>query len=120
MPTYNELVIVARRSDVREDGKRIRRFMRALTQGMQAVRKDPRAGVDPLLAANRDLDRRLQTASVQATLEAFFPTDTSKPFGWMDAAAWGRYATWMRSNGLLRTGDGRGALTNEFLPGEGV
>jgi putative hydroxymethylpyrimidine transport system substrate-binding protein len=120
VPTYNELVVVARRSDVREDGKRIRRFMRALTQGMEAIRKDPAAGVDPLLAANKDLDRRLQTESVEATLDAFFPADSSKPFGWMDGAAWGRYAAWMRSNGLLRNGDGRGAVTNEFLPGEGV
>jgi putative hydroxymethylpyrimidine transport system substrate-binding protein len=120
VPTYNELVIVARRSDVREDGKRIRRFMRALGQGMNAVRKDPAAGVDPLLKANPDLDRRLQTASVRATLEAFFPADSSKPFGWMDQAEWARYAAWMRSSGLLRAGDASAALTNEFLPGEGV
>jgi putative hydroxymethylpyrimidine transport system substrate-binding protein len=121
VPTYNELVIVAREADVREGGARIRRFMRALSQGTKALRSNPATGIDPLLRANRDLDRRLQTESVKATMPAFFPADGSKQVGWMDATEWNRYAAWMRSNGLLRTPAGAaGALTNEFLPGEGL
>jgi putative hydroxymethylpyrimidine transport system substrate-binding protein len=121
VPTYNELIVVAREADVREGGARIRRFMRALGQGAQALRKDPASGVDPLLRANRDLEPRLQTASVKATLPAFFPADASKPVGFMDRAQWSRYATWMSRNRLLRNPpDVSRALTNEFLPGEGV
>jgi putative hydroxymethylpyrimidine transport system substrate-binding protein len=121
VPTYNELVIVAREQDVREGGPKIRRFMRALAQGMGAVRKDPAVGIDPLLKANKDLDRRLQEASVKATMPAFFPSDSSKPYGFMNPAEWGRYAAWMERNRLLRNpSDLSGALTNEFLPGEGV
>ena len=90
-------------------------------QGMEAMRKDPAAGVDPLLAANQDLDRRLQTASVEATLDAFFPADSSKPFGWMDARGVGAATR----PGCARTAccaaaTAARALTNEFLPGEGV
>jgi putative hydroxymethylpyrimidine transport system substrate-binding protein len=121
VPTYNELIVVARESDVQENGARIRRFMRALGQGTQALRRDPSSGVDPLLRANRDLEPRLQTASVKATLPAFFPSDPSKPVGWMDVAEWNRYATWMSRHRLLRDpADVSRALTNEFLPGEGV
>jgi putative hydroxymethylpyrimidine transport system substrate-binding protein len=122
VPTYNELVIVAREEDVRENGgAKIRRFMRALGEGTRALRKDPAAGITPLLRANRDLDRRLQEASVKATLPVFFPADASKPVGYMDQNEWARYADWMARNRLLRKAPGGApALTNEFLPGEGA
>jgi len=122
VPTYNELVVVAREEDLRENGgARIRRFMRALGEGAKALRKDPDSGITPLLRANRDLDRRLQEASVKATLPAFFPADSSKPVGFMDPAEWGRYADWMARNRLLRNPpDAGAALTNEFLPGQGI
>jgi putative hydroxymethylpyrimidine transport system substrate-binding protein len=122
VPTYNELVVVAREEDVRENGgAKVRRFMRALGEGVRALRRDPAAGITPLLRANRDLDRRLQEASVKATLPVFFPADASKPVGYMEQAEWARYADWMARNRLLRTPPGGApALTNEFLPGEGA
>src|SRR6185312_11276814 len=55
VPTYDELVIVAREEDLRENGgAKVRRFMRALGQGVTALRKDPSVGIDPLLRANRE------------------------------------------------------------------
>jgi putative hydroxymethylpyrimidine transport system substrate-binding protein len=122
VPTYDELVIVARQRDLEtEGGAKVRRFMRALAQGMKALKRDPNTGIDPLMRANRDLDRRLQEASVRATMPVFFPTDTSKPFGFMNPAEWAAYGDWMARNRLLRTPPDAGrALTNEFLPGEGV
>jgi putative hydroxymethylpyrimidine transport system substrate-binding protein len=123
VPTYNELVIVARQSDLdaKDGGAKVRRFMRALAEGMKALRKDPNTGIDPLLRANKDLDRRLQEASVKATMPVFFPADTSKPFGTMDPAEWAAYGDWMARNRLLRKPpDAGAALTNEFLPGEGI
>jgi putative hydroxymethylpyrimidine transport system substrate-binding protein len=122
VPTYDELVIVARQDDLtRAGGARVRRFMRALAQGMKALRRDPASGITPLLRANRDLDRRLQEASVKATMPVFFPADTGKPFGYMDPAEWGAYGDWMARNRLVRKPpDAPRALTNEFLPGEGV
>ncbi|HEX2104571.1 MAG TPA: ABC transporter substrate-binding protein [Solirubrobacteraceae bacterium] len=122
VPTYNELVVVAREEDMRENGgARIRRFMRALGEGARALRRDPDSGITPLLRANRDLDRRLQEASVKVTLPVFFPADSSKPVGYMEPAEWVRYGEWMARNRLLRNPpDAARALTNEFLPGEGV
>lgn len=121
VPTYNELVIVAREDTVRRDGPMIRRFMQALSDGYSAVRRNPAAGVDPLLRASPDLDRGLQTASVKATIPVFFPEDEAQPFGYMDTKAWQRYSQWMADNDLISTPDvAARAFTNEFLPGEGL
>ena len=122
VPTYDELVIVARQDQLDEKGgAKVRRFLRALAQGMKALKQDPNSGIAPLMHANPGLDRRLQEASVKATMPVFFPADTSKPFGYMDPAEWAAYGNWMAANRLVRTPpDAARALTNEFLPGEGV
>ncbi len=121
VPTYNELVIVAREADVRKRGAMLRRFMRALALGHQALRDDVGKAVDALVDANSDLDRKLQLAQVKATLPVFFPRDKTKPFGYQDPAAWKRYTQWMLDNDLLSSPAGANrALTNEFLPGEGI
>jgi putative hydroxymethylpyrimidine transport system substrate-binding protein len=120
VPTYNELVVVAREEDARERGNLLRRFMLALGRGHEALREDIKAGVDPLLRANRDLERGLQEASVRATLPVFFPEDDDRAFGYMDEAEWAAYGRWMADNDLLkRREDPTRALTNEFVPGEG-
>ena len=121
VPTYNELIVVAREQDVRKRGPLLRRFMRALSLGHQALRKDVGGAVDELVEANEDLDRKLQLAQVKATLPVFFPRDEDKPFGYQDAAAWRRYIQWMLDNDLLGSPAGANrAMTNEFLPGEGI
>ena len=121
VPTYNELVVVARAQDVRARGPLLRRFMRALGRGHDIVRKDVRTGVSALVKANPDLDRRLQEAQIQATLPAFFPADKDRPFGFQDEREWRRYAEWMTDNDLLpNTQTAQRAFTNEFLPGEGI
>ena len=120
VPTYQELVIVARRQDLGKGGERVRRFVRALGQGQAALRSNPAAGVEPLLKANPDLQRDLQLESVKATLPVFFPA-ADKPFGWMDPTEWARYGDWMYSNKLLsRPPNAARALTDEFLPGQGL
>lgn len=120
VPTYNELVIVARQADLARRGSRVRRFVQALGRGWESVRSDPRAAVRALLAANRDLDPRLQLASIRATLPVVFPGG-GRPFGWQDPAAWDRYAKWMYANRLLRRPALPGtAFTNEFLAGQGA
>jgi putative hydroxymethylpyrimidine transport system substrate-binding protein len=123
VPTYDELVIVARESDLnaKTGGAKVRRFMRALGQGMKALKRDPNAGIDPLVRADPDLDRRQVAASVRATMPVFFPSDASKPFGWMDPAEWAAYGDWMARNRLVRNPPDAGrALTDEFLPGQGI
>ncbi len=122
VPAYNELVFVARREDFDEDGaSRIRRFLQAAARGHDALRRDPATGIDALIEASSGLDRALQAAVVKATLPVFFPRDEERTFGWQDPAEWDAYGRWMQENGLLkRPPDAARALTNEFLPGEGL
>ncbi len=122
VPPYNELVFVARRSDLDEEGaSRLRRFLQAVARGHETLKKRPAAGVDALLEADGGLDRGLQEAVVKATLPVFFPEDDERPFGFQDPAEWVAYERWMRDAGLLKRPEGgRAPLTNEFLPGEGL
>jgi hypothetical protein len=54
-------------------------------------------------------------------MPVFFPADTSKPVGYMNPAEWAAYGDWMAANRLVRKPpDAARALTNEFLPGQGV
>jgi putative hydroxymethylpyrimidine transport system substrate-binding protein len=123
VPTYDELIFVARRQDLDQLGaSKLRRFLQATARGHQLLRKDPAVGVDALLKADDGLSRKLQEASVKETLPVFFPSDSKKPFGWQDPDAWSAYAAWMFENKLLANDPGAGArpFTNEFLPGEGL
>lgn len=119
VPTYDELVLVARAEWLKDHGATVRRFVQGLRRGTEAVRADPNAGVDPLLQANPDLDRGLQRAAVAATTPVWFPAE-GKPFGWQAPAEWKAFGTWMYRNGLLRRPPTSAALTNEFLPGQGL
>jgi putative hydroxymethylpyrimidine transport system substrate-binding protein len=122
VPTYDELVFVARRSDLdQEFAARVRRFMQATARGHAALKSDPQAGVDALLDADPGLDRGLQEAAVKATLPVFFPADGKRPFGYQDPAEWQRYADWMLREGLIkRRQTAEQVATNEFLAGEGL
>jgi putative hydroxymethylpyrimidine transport system substrate-binding protein len=123
VPVYDELVIVARRDTLRKKGAIVRRFVQALGRGYADVRADPAAGVDSLISQVPDLakSRTLEEASVRATLPSFFPTKTSRPFGFQDRAQWKAYGTWMFKHGLLKAEPHADfALTNEFLAGQGA
>jgi putative hydroxymethylpyrimidine transport system substrate-binding protein len=121
VPTYNELIIVAREQDVRSRGPLLRRFMRALARGHALLRDNVDAGVAPLVKAEPDLDPALQRAQVKATLPVFFPLGNKRPFGFQDPNDWTRYAQWMADSALIpSTSAAQRAFTNEFLPGEGI
>ena len=122
VPTYDELVMVVRRKDLDEGfSSKVRRFLRATARGHQRLRANPETGVDALLKVDPGLDRGLQTAVVSATLPVFFPEKKDKPFGWQEPSEWDAYGRWMYDSKLLkRQPDAARALTNEFLPGEGL
>jgi putative hydroxymethylpyrimidine transport system substrate-binding protein len=120
VPTYDELILVARRATLAKQGDKIRRFVQALGRGYARARRDPSAAVAALVRANPDLKTKLQLASVKASLPAFTPP-AGKPFGWQDPAAWRAYGLWMQRNKLLKhPANAQDALTNEFLAGQGI
>jgi putative hydroxymethylpyrimidine transport system substrate-binding protein len=115
VPTYDELVIVAKESLVRDDPERIERFLAALSEGTSDLESKPG---DALLAANPDLDPKLQRASIRATLPYFKPP-AGRPYGYMDPGEWGAFTDFMHENGLLKLSEPSGAFTNELLPAAG-
>jgi putative hydroxymethylpyrimidine transport system substrate-binding protein len=121
VPTYAELVLVARKDTLAERGDDVRAFVQALARGYEAARADPEAATDALVRAAPDLDRAFSLASVRATLPVFFPADADRPFGWQDPRAWDAYGRWMFENDLLGVEPKAGAvaITNEFLAGQG-
>ena len=76
VPTYDELILVARKDTLAERGDEVRAFVQALARGYKTARALPRLATDALVRAAPDLNRRFALASVEASLPAFFPDDS--------------------------------------------
>ncbi|MGH2911476.1 MAG: ABC transporter substrate-binding protein [Solirubrobacteraceae bacterium] len=123
VPTYDELVLVVRENEAGSRGQDLRVFLQALTHGEQKVREDPHAAASLIVSANPDAQLKLQVASLQKTLPATLPADSSKPYGWQNPNAWAAFGHWMLSRNLIHSNPNGAALppfTNEFLPGQGI
>jgi putative hydroxymethylpyrimidine transport system substrate-binding protein len=101
VPTYDELVIVARRSTLEEEGERIRLFISALRRGTEAAVANPKAATEAIVAANTDLEPKLAEAQVKATLPLLAARTAGKPYGYMDPKEWEAFAGWMRDEELI-------------------
>jgi putative hydroxymethylpyrimidine transport system substrate-binding protein len=125
VPTYDELVLVARRDRLEDDPQAIRLFIAALARGTAAAAENPGAATKALLAANPDLDPKLTSAEVTATLPLLAPAPRGEqgsagapPFGYTDPAKWRRFALWMRDNELISSRPNPSQLlSNDYLPG---
>ena len=121
VPTYDELVLVVRESTLARHPDEIRRLVQAIGRGYESVRADPSMAVANLIRANPGLDRKFQTAAVNATLPAFFPSNPAKPWGWQDQSQWNAFGRWMISNHLISNPAAvADASTNEELAGQGL
>jgi putative hydroxymethylpyrimidine transport system substrate-binding protein len=113
VPSYDELVLVAKRSRLEEDPQSIRLFLAALARGTAAAAKSPEAATKALLEANSDLDPKLTRAEVAATLPLLSKS------GYMDPPRWDRFIAWMQQNGLIATAPPASAvLSNAYLAGQ--
>jgi putative hydroxymethylpyrimidine transport system substrate-binding protein len=121
VPNYDELVVVVRQSTLAKQPDKIRRFLQALARGYESVRANSTAAVDNLVRANPSLDRKLQLASVRATLPAFFPSSSTNPWGYQDQVQWNSYGQWMlRQHLITNPAAVANASTNEELAGQGL
>jgi putative hydroxymethylpyrimidine transport system substrate-binding protein len=122
VPTYDELVLVARRSRLEEDPEEFRLFIAALQRGTRAAVEDPRAASAAVLEANHDLEPKLTAAEVKATLPLLAPSSSGaqgRPYGYMDPAQWTRFAAWMHENGLISSPLSAGELLSDaYLSGK--
>lgn len=119
VPTYDELVLVARRSTLEAEGERIRLFISALRRGTEAAAANPQAATEAILAANPDLEPKLAAAQVKATLPLLNARTAGKPYGWMNPEEWETFAGWMRDEELI-AGQPKAAelLSNAYLVDE--
>ncbi len=117
VPTYDELVLVAKGSAVEEDPERISRFISALAQGTAYAVDHPEAASNVILAAGKGLEPALTRAEIDATLPLLAPK-RNESFGQMNLDEWSAFAQWMDDQGLLEGGvpDIEDTATNELIP----
>jgi putative hydroxymethylpyrimidine transport system substrate-binding protein len=101
VPTYDELVLVARRQTLEQDPERFRLFLAALQRGTEAAVAQPNAATKAITEANPDLEPKLTAAEVKATLPLLGARTDGQPYGYMDPQEWTTFAGWMRDNGLI-------------------
>jgi putative hydroxymethylpyrimidine transport system substrate-binding protein len=120
VPDYDELVVVTREDEIANRTNILRRFIQALARGYEAVRANPQAAVNALVAANPSLSSKLQLASVRATLSSFFPAGANRPWGWQQQSQWTSYGEWMLDHHLISNpASVANASTNQLLAGQG-
>jgi putative hydroxymethylpyrimidine transport system substrate-binding protein len=121
VPTYSELVVVAKGSRVKEDPDAIRLFLRALERGTAEAVSRPNVATNAVLAANSALDRKTTAAQINVTLPLLAGERPNRPFGYMDTVRWQTFINWAVENGVLdspqRAVD---VLTNSLLPTDTV
>jgi putative hydroxymethylpyrimidine transport system substrate-binding protein len=121
VPDYDELVLVARESDVSKRRDDLRLFISATARGASQARRDPGQAAQALLDANPDLKERFTRASVRATIPALFPERSNQPWGYLDSVQWRNFGGWMVDNKLLEDlPDVDAAITEDLLPGAGL
>ena len=83
VPTYDELVLVARSATVDEHPEAIRSFIAALGRGTAYAIAHPPEAANAVLSAGKGLDPMQTRAEVNATLPLLAGT-TGRPYGFMD------------------------------------
>jgi len=116
VPTYDELVLVAKGSRVSGDPEELRLFISGLAKGTRAAIADPAAATAAILAAGEGLDPTLTRAEIDATLP-LLARQRDKPYGYMEGEEWSTFAGWMTGNGLIGDVPSEDEMfTNELLP----
>jgi putative hydroxymethylpyrimidine transport system substrate-binding protein len=116
VPTYDELVLVARKSTVEDHPEAIRAFIEALARGTDYARAHPQEAANAVLSAGMGLDPMQTRAEVDATLPLLAPPQ-SRPYGYLDPKAWQAYGAWMAGHDLISSAPSPSdVLTNELLP----
>lgn len=117
VPTYSEMVLVAKGSRVDEDPDSIRLFIKALERGTNDAVEQPNFARETILAANKALDPKVTDAQLDVTLPLLAQRNGRRPFGYMDTARWQTFINWAVDNEVLNAPQRAvDALTNKMLP----
>jgi putative hydroxymethylpyrimidine transport system substrate-binding protein len=96
VPPYDELIIVANKLTL--DRGRVRGFLDALERGVQYLINHPDAAWSLFIKAHKDLDDELNRRAWRDTLPRF----ALRPAA-LDSARYERFATFLKSQGLIST-----------------
>lgn len=110
VPSYDELVLIARPDYLSEHPRLVRNFLAATARGTEAVLEDSEAAAR--LVAKSDSDRKLKTteAEVEATLPLLSET------GEMSPRRWNKLVAWMHDRGAIEgTPPAAELITNQYL-----
>ena len=117
VPTYDELVLVARRESLEKDPEKFRLFLAGLERGTDAAVQQPGAATKAVIEANPSFEPKLIAAEVKATLPLLGARTDEQPYGYMDPEEWTAFAAWMRDNGLIDSlPPASDLLDNSYLP----
>jgi putative hydroxymethylpyrimidine transport system substrate-binding protein len=94
IPSYDELILVARRDDVK--ALKFRKFVDALEEGAQFLVNHPDESWRLFIRGRKDLDNQLNRLAWQHTLPRF----ALRP-GALDRARYQRFAKFLKKNGLI-------------------
>jgi len=95
IPSYDELILIARRDDVKE--LKFRKFVDALEEGVQFLVNHPNESWKLFVRGRKDLDNQLNRLAWRDTLPRF----ALRP-GALDQARYQRFAKFLKKNGLIR------------------
>jgi len=113
VPSYEELVVVARTDRVAKEPNLIRDFMSAVARGTAAAIEDPTGAVEAIEEVNAgtaNLDREVLEAQLAATLPLLSRD------GYMDLEKARRLAGWMHEEGMVKKPPPPSALlTNKYV-----
>ena len=87
VPRYDELVLVARGSELEQNAEKLRLFISALAKGTADAVADPAAATQAVLRAGEGLGREQTRAEIDATLPLLARTP-GEPFGKMSPEQW--------------------------------
>lgn len=119
VPTYSEMVLVAKGSRVHDDPDPIRLFITALARGTRFAVAHPNQATQSVIKANDALKPKVTAAQMKATLPLLNQdgNGASLPFGHQDRASWQTFINWMVDQGVLANSQRAvDALTNALLP----
>ena len=121
VPTYSELVLVAKGSRIQDDPDPIRLFITALSRGTRFAVSHPNKATATVLEANDALKPKITAAQMKATLPVLDQDGNggpgTVPYGHQDTTSWQAFINWMVQEGVLNSSQRAvDALTNELLP----
>ena len=95
IPSYDELILVARRDDIKS--LKFRKFVDALEEGVRFLVNHPKSSWELFIRGRKDLDNQLNRLAWRDTLPRF----ALRP-GALDRARYQRFAKFLKKQGLIK------------------